>query len=86
MRLKKSEFLANTLAGRSKAATLAILTDLLTPAEIEDLWLRCEIVRKLLDGVPQREIARELGVSIAKVTRGSLALQNSEGGFKLALG
>ena len=45
---------------------------LLTPEEREDVKSRYLIVRELVKGrKTQREIARELGVSIAKITRGS---------------
>lgn len=59
----------------------AFLRDLLTPAEIHDLPLRLDIIRQLKSETPQRQIAESLGVSIAKVTRGSRMLLNKSGGF-----
>ena len=47
-----------------------------TLEEKKDLGLRLLLVRALLEGkLSQREIAQELGVSIAKITRGSNALK-----------
>lgn len=57
------------------------LQDILTPAEYEDIVTRWQIVKQLARGVPQREIANNLRVSIAKITRGSRELQNEKGGF-----
>lgn len=57
------------------------LEDLLTPAEFEDINIRWQIIKLLSKRVPQREIATELGVSIAKITRGSRELLNEKGGF-----
>ena len=47
------------------------LVGVLTPAELEILPMRLEIVRRLKKGVSQTKIAKELGVGIATVTRGS---------------
>ena len=52
-----------------------LLLALLTPCERARLCLRWRLVRLLADGVPQREIARRLGVSLCKITRGSRELQ-----------
>lgn len=61
------------------------LTDLLTPGEYEELATRWQIVKRLHHGIPQREIAEDLGVGIATVTRGSHEMQNKAGGFKQVL-
>jgi len=53
---------------------LAFLKDILTPAELDDVVLRLQIIKMLRAGTPQREIAKKLGISVAKVTRGSRAL------------
>lgn len=62
-----------------------LLHDLLTPKERESLAERWQIVRLLAEGMPQREIAERLGVSISKITRGSRVLQEGKGGFASAL-
>lgn len=63
----------------------ALLQDLLTPKERESLAERWQIVKLLVSGMPQREIADRLGVSISKITRGSRVLQDGSGGFAKAL-
>jgi Trp operon repressor len=45
---------------------------------LEDLPKRLAIFEALKKGVPQHDIARELGVGIATVTRGSLELQRGQ--------
>lgn len=54
------------------------LKALLTPKEINEVQHRLAIFELLKQGVPQREIAKKLGVGIATVTRGSRALQELE--------
>ncbi|MBU1992345.1 MAG: Trp family transcriptional regulator [Patescibacteria group bacterium] len=51
------------------------LKAILTPAELDSIPTRLEIVRMLKKGVSQREIAKKLGVGIATVTRGSIELK-----------
>lgn len=48
---------------------------LLTPNEISEMVSRLKIIALLEEGVPQRDIAKQLGVGIATVTRGSRALK-----------
>jgi len=62
-----------------------LMSDLLTPGEIEALSERWQIVRGLLAGQSQREVAAELGVSITTVSRGSRQLKYGQGGFQVAL-
>lgn len=59
--------------------------DLLTPREQIDIAARWQIVKQLDRGVKQRKIAKNLGVSISKITRGSRELSNKNGGFARAL-
>lgn len=63
----------------------ALLQDLLTPNERESLAERWQIVQLLANGMPQRDIADTLGVSISKITRGSRVLQEGKGGLLKAL-
>lgn len=51
------------------------LNALLTPNEINEMLHRLQIFELLEQGVPQREIAKQLGVGIATVTRGSRAFK-----------
>lgn len=61
------------------------LLDLLTPQEYKELPKRWQIVKLLAKGMPQRQIAKELNVSIATITRGSRELLDLKGGFWKAL-
>jgi len=51
------------------------LEALLTPNEINEMQHRLQIFSLLEQGIPQRDIAKQLGVGIATVTRGSRALK-----------
>ncbi len=55
-----------------------LLNGLFTTHELDEVVTRLQIVRLLLEKVPQREIASRLGVGIATVTRGSRALQGGK--------
>ena len=70
---------------RSKPEWDALLLDLLTPKERASLAERWQIIQLLSSDMPQREIAKKLGVSISKITRGSRVLQEGNGGFRKAL-
>lgn len=65
---------------KSKEEYSEFLSGLLTPAELEELPKRLEIIRQLKQGIPQAKIAKDLGVGIATVTRGSKELK--QGRFK----
>ncbi len=54
------------------------LHEILTETEIRDISLRWALLKKLFDGVPQRNIANDLGISLCKITRGSRILKNKE--------
>lgn len=48
-----------------------LLFGLCTPKEINGIVNRLEIVKQLKKGIPQHKIAKNLGVGVATVTRGS---------------
>ena len=56
---------------------------LLTPAEMADIAARWALVKALKQKIPQREIAKDLGVSLCKITRGSRELQKPGSAFQL---
>jgi len=55
-----------------------LLDELFTPAEQKTLELRWGLLKLLSLGVPQREIASRLGISLCKITRGSKLLKNED--------
>ena len=58
---------------------------LLTPAEIADIAARWALVKELKRKTPQREIARDLGISLCKITRGSRELKKPGSAFQRIL-
>lgn len=54
------------------------LSELLTESELQTLSKRWRILKKLFRGDTQREIAKELGVSLCKVTRGSKIIKDTK--------
>ncbi|HAI98073.1 TPA: transcriptional regulator [Candidatus Peribacteria bacterium] len=59
-----------------------LLEDILTPQELDVIAERWQLIRALHSGRPQRTIARELKLSISKITRGSRMLKYGSGGFR----
>lgn len=72
-------------AVRSEEEAEMLLKDILTPQELDSIAERWQLIRALDAGKPQRDIAKELNISISKITRGSRMLQYGEGGFKVFL-
>lgn len=63
----------------------AFLQDILSPAEYQELGVRWQIVKQLSQGKSHRDVAKNLHVGVATVTRGSRALADSKGGFRKVL-
>ena len=61
--------------------TELLLTDMLTPQELDTIAERWQEIQLLAKGLPQRTIAEKLGISISKITRGSRVLQHGNGAF-----
>lgn len=57
------------------------LANILTPKELEDISLRLQIIKLLKSGLPQREIAKKLRVSIGTVSRGSREIKYGQSKF-----
>jgi TrpR family trp operon transcriptional repressor len=58
---------------------------LLTPSETADIAARWALVKALKAGTPQREIAKTLGLSLCKITRGSRELKKPGSSFQRIL-
>lgn len=69
------------LAARNPKTLSLFLDDLMSPEELVILPIRWQIIKRLWQKQPQHEIAKDLGVGVATVTRGSKMLQNKKGGF-----
>ena len=68
------ELLDKFMSTKSRAEMEDFLVGLLTPGELEQMTKRLQIVKRLKKGVRHREIADDLEVGIATVTRGSREL------------
>lgn len=58
-----------------------LLSDLLSPAEVDAVAERWEIVKLLASGHSQRDVRDALGVGVATVSRGSRQLKYGHEGF-----
>lgn len=83
--LAKKDLIKMFLSIRQEKLMEEFLVDLLTPSEFEEIIKRWQVVKALHKGVPQRQIAKNLNVSIATITRGSRELQDERGGFRKVL-
>jgi len=63
----------------------SFLRRLLTPSETADIAARWALVKALEAKTPQREIARTLGLSLCKITRGSREMKNPDKAFQKML-
>jgi TrpR family trp operon transcriptional repressor len=78
--------MARTLAKASDGELIeSFLRCLLTPAETADIAARWALVKALDQKISQREIAKKLGLSLCKITRGSRELQKPGSAFKKML-
>jgi TrpR family trp operon transcriptional repressor len=74
------EFINVLLSIKSNSKMEDFLNGILTPKELLELPNRLKIIKMLKKGISQHEIAGDLKVGVATVTRGSKELQN--GRFK----
>ena len=78
--------LALALAKTTDASLIkGFLRRLLTPAETADIAARWALVKALENKIPQREIAKNLGLSLCKITRGSREMKNPDRAFQKML-
>jgi TrpR family trp operon transcriptional repressor len=64
----------------------AFLRSILTKRELQEVDGRWELVKRLARGESQRAIARRLGMSLCKITRGSRELKKKNSAFRRVLG
>ncbi len=62
------------------------LRSLLTKYEVDELTKRWALVRLIDQGMSQRNIAKELGLSLCKITRGSKELKKENSAFGRMIG
>ena len=78
--------LATALANTKDALLIKnFLCRLLTPSETADIAARWALVKALDQKIPQREIAKTLGLSLCKITRGSREMKNPDQAFQKML-
>ena len=63
---------------RGADAVARFLEELFTPSECVEMSKRWALTRELLAGKSQRDIARELGLSLCKITRGAKLVRNPD--------
>lgn len=63
----------------------ALFEDMFTDAEIKDFTIRWKLMNDLYEHVPQRTIARNLKISLCRITRGSKMLKKKNGYIKARL-
>jgi TrpR family trp operon transcriptional repressor len=78
--------LSSALAETGDALLIkSFLRRLLTSSEIADVAARWALVKALEQKTPQREIAKTLGLSLCKITRGSKEMKNPDRAFQKML-
>jgi TrpR family transcriptional regulator, trp operon repressor len=69
-----ADFITLVHSIKDKELLADLLLGVTTPKERSEFTQRIEIVRRLVRGDPQLKIAKDLGVGVATVTRGSKEL------------
>jgi TrpR family trp operon transcriptional repressor len=78
--------IAEALAGIRDAGLIRrFLESILTPREREEIAGRWLLVKLLDQGESQRHVAKRLGMSLCKITRGSRELRRRHSAFKAVL-
>jgi len=77
--------MARAFAKAEPALIQDFFLSLYTPAEADEIAKRWALVKEIARGRPQREIAKELGLSLCKITRGSRELKKEGSSFRKML-
>jgi len=64
----------------------SFLLQLFTPSEVQEMGKRWALVCLLNEGMSQRAIAKKLGLSLCKITRGSKELKKEHSAFGRMIG
>ena len=75
-----SFFIETVISIKTKKEMREFFEGILTSQELIEIPTRLQIVKKLKEGISQHEIAKELRVGVATVTRGSKELQKGRFG------
>lgn len=67
--------IAKIISNMDENEAYSFLTEILSESELAVLSKRWRILKMLKSGITQREISKELNVSLCKVTRGSKILK-----------
>lgn len=78
--------ISKILLNKSEEEIQRFLAELLTNSEINTLSKRWQILKMLSENRTQRDIAKELNVSLCKVTRGSRIIKNKNSVISKILG
>ncbi|MCL9685403.1 YerC/YecD family TrpR-related protein [Legionella maioricensis] len=68
---------------KNQEEALNFFTDLCTPAELESMADRWQVVPLLRQGIPYRTIHEQTGVSVTTITRVARCLSFGTGGYNL---
>ncbi|MGO8692050.1 MAG: Trp family transcriptional regulator [Rectinemataceae bacterium] len=77
--------MARALAAATPELVQDFLYSLFTPSEADEIAKRWALVKEIAKGTPQREIAKALGLSLCKITRGSRELKKEGSSFRRML-
>jgi TrpR family trp operon transcriptional repressor len=87
-----TELVSSNISEMAKAVSQAdpdlveeFLYSLFTSSEADEIAKRWALVKQIASGRPQREIAKDLGLSLCKITRGSRELKKEASAFKRML-
>jgi TrpR family trp operon transcriptional repressor len=77
--------MAKALSQADSSLVEEFLYSLFTSSEADEIAKRWALVKQIASGRPQREIAKDLGLSLCKITRGSRELKKEASAFKRML-
>jgi len=81
MKASFTDFMQLVASFKDKKELEDFLLGITTPMERDEFTRRLEIVQRLLAGEPQAKIAKEMGVGVATVTRGSKEIKAGRFGY-----